>query len=134
MTIIVVRSRQISRLVALVAGLSLLLGFGVVTTASASAPTSAPPRGSSATAPLTNVSHLNFLLDTVPLHRVAAHTTYQTGTQPTAHAPCVYADRNADREFRRVSGGALPTTTPPPAQRAFRPAPPPPTPLRARAP
>lgn len=112
MTIIVVRSRQISRLVALVAGLSLLLGFGVVTTASASAPTSAPPRGSSATAPLTNTAHLDFLLDSVPLLKgVAGHTTYQIGKQPTAQAPWVYADNKGGGVYSRVGGGDLDPAT-----------------------
>jgi len=87
-----------SRFVALVAALSmLLLGAGSATSASA---VPAP-------APLTNLSHLNFLLAAVPLPAVAGHTTYQIDGHATALAPWTYADRSADGTFRRVGGGDL---------------------------
>jgi hypothetical protein len=91
-----------SRFVALVAALSmLLLGAGSASSASA---VPAP-------APLTNLSHLNFLLDTVPLPAVVGHTTYQIDGHATALAPWTYADRGADGTFRRVGGGDLNTAT-----------------------
>jgi len=105
------RSKLISRPVALAAGLSLLLGVGAMTSASAVAPASAPPGGSSATAPLANMDHLNFLLDSVPLLPVAGHTTYKIKTMPTAQAPWVYADNQGGGTYARVGGGDLDTTT-----------------------
>ena len=105
MTNAVVRSKLISRPVALAAGLSLLLGAGAVTSASALTPASAPPSGSSATAPLANMAHLNSLLDTVPLLPVAGHTTYQITTQPTAQAPWVYADNKGNGVYAHIGGG-----------------------------
>ncbi|MFF1877479.1 hypothetical protein [Leifsonia sp. NPDC058230] len=66
-----------------------------------SASTSAAPK-------LTNLAHLNFLLDTVPLlPDVAGHTTYRQSAEPTARAPWVYADRQADGTFTRVGGGPI---------------------------
>lgn len=47
----------------------------------------AAPSGQSSTAPLTNPSHLDFLLDSVPLIPVNGHTTYQIRTRRTAQAP-----------------------------------------------
>lgn len=110
MTKTVVRSRLRSRPLALVAGLAMLVGVASATVPVASAAPAAPS-AQPATAPLTNVAHLNFLLDTVPLRRVAGHTTYQMATRPTAQAPWVYADRNADGTFRRVGGGDFDATT-----------------------
>ena len=36
---------------------------------------------------LTNVAHLRFLLDDVPLAESSTHTTYRIGSEPTARAP-----------------------------------------------
>ncbi|MEY9854284.1 hypothetical protein ABH923_003962 [Leifsonia sp. EB41] len=67
----------------------------------------AAPTPSSGTA-LTNLAHLNFLLDDVPLlPGVAGHSTYQQSQEPTARAPWVYANRNADGSFTRVGGGPI---------------------------
>src|SRR5665647_793539 len=104
MTRTAVHARPMSRFVALAAALAmLLLGAGSATSASAAA-VPAP-------APLTNLSHLNFLLDTVPLPAVDGHTTYQIDGHATALAPWTYADRSADGTFRRVGGGDLNTAT-----------------------
>ena len=95
------RSKLMTRPVALVAGLSMFLAVGAVAAAvSASAASSGPP----ASAPLTNLSHLNFLLDSVPLKSVTGHTTYQMDRMPTALAPWVYAD-NKNGIYTRVGGG-----------------------------
>ena len=102
------RSKLISRPVALVAGLSMFLAVGAVASAtSAPAAPVAPvaPSVPSATARLTNLSHLNFLLGTVRLRPVAHHTTYQEATQPTAQAPWVYANYKSYDNYTRVGGG-----------------------------
>jgi hypothetical protein len=108
MTNIAVRSKLTVRSVALVAGLAMLAGGGIAT----AAPATPAARGVlSATAPLTNVSHLNWLLDSVPLLPVDGHTTYRIDKMPTAKAPWVYADNNGDGTFRKVGGGDLNKTT-----------------------
>jgi len=63
------------------------------------------------TVPLTNLSHLNFLLDTVPLSAVEGHTTFNIDEDPTALAPWTYADRNDDGSFTRIGGGDLDAAT-----------------------
>ncbi|HEX7806206.1 MAG TPA: hypothetical protein VF413_08580, partial [Cellulomonas sp.] len=108
MTYTDVRSHLRSRPVALAAALSMLL-VGAGTAASASAPMASDVPTSAV--PLTNLSHLDFLLDTVPLTPVAGHTTYVMGEQPTAQAPWVYADKKADGSYVRVGGGALDPAT-----------------------
>lgn len=60
---------------------------------------------------LTNLDHLDFLLDTVPLAPVAGHTTYQLEQNPSAEAPWTYADKKADGSYNRVGGGALDPAT-----------------------
>ena len=57
---------------------------------------------------LTNLAHLDFLLDDVPLlPGVAGHTTYRAAEEPVARAPWVYADQQSDGTFRRVGGGPI---------------------------
>ncbi|WP_434317177.1 hypothetical protein [Leifsonia sp. P73] len=73
------------------------------------APANASPTPAAPAAPtLTNLAHLNFLLDDVPLlPGVAGHSTYQQSQEPSARAPWVYANRNADGSFTRVGGGPI---------------------------
>lgn len=85
-------------LLALATGSALVLGSvgGTVEPASA------------APAPLTNLAHLDFLLDDVPLiPGVTGHSTYRQDSEPTARAPWVYADRQVDGSFHRVGGGPI---------------------------
>ncbi|RMI12432.1 hypothetical protein EBM89_08590, partial [Cellulomonas triticagri] len=69
--------------------------------------------GGGTPAPLTNLAHLRFLLDTVPLPAVATHTTHRLAQEPTALAPWTYADADAAAPggFRRVGGGTLDPAT-----------------------
>lgn len=60
---------------------------------------------------LTNLDHLDFLLDTVPLVPVAGHTTYRLDQDPAAEAPWTYADKNDDGSYDRVGGGNLDPAT-----------------------
>lgn len=98
----------------------LALGLGTALAATAvalpaQAATTAVPaaHGTAAPAPaapakLTDLSHLDFLLDDVPLQPgIAGHTTYRAAEEPTARAPWVYADRQADGSFHRVGGGPI---------------------------
>ena len=84
---------------------------GLPAQAAVAAETSAASATSStvATQPkLTNLAHLDFLLDDVPLLAgVAGHTTYRAAQEPVARAPWVYADRQADGSFHRVGGGPI---------------------------
>lgn len=115
MTNIDVRSKLAYRPLAMAAGLAMLVGVGTATAAPAAAP--AAPVGPSASTPLTNTAHLDFLLDSVPLLPVAGHTTYQIHTQPTAQAPWVYADNKGvdpatgQYKYARVGGGDFDAAT-----------------------
>lgn len=95
-----VQARLRSAPVAVVATLSMLLAGAGVASAKQPAPAAASQ------APLANLSHLNFLLDTVPLHAVDGHTTYQIAEHPAAQAPWTYANKNTDGSYTRVGGGS----------------------------
>lgn len=67
----------------------------------AAAPAAAAP------APLTNLSHLDFLLDDVAPAVTAEHTTYRLAEEPTLVMPWTYADARDGGTFERVGGGPL---------------------------
>ncbi|HEX9226192.1 MAG TPA: hypothetical protein VF885_05995 [Arthrobacter sp.] len=98
----------------------LLLGAGAASAAPAPGTAAGPQRdagkgaavpGAPATAPLTNLDHLNFLMDTVPVTAVDGHTTYQLERNPDVQAPWTYADKKADGSFARIGGGDLDSAT-----------------------
>lgn len=61
---------------------------------------------------VTDLDHLDFLVDQVPLlPGIAGHTTYRIAQQPRAEAPWVYANRQSDGSFQRVGGGAFDAST-----------------------
>src|SRR6476661_4180984 len=41
--------------------------------------------------PLTNLAHLRWLMDSVPLQASSIHTTYEIASRPTSVAPWTYA-------------------------------------------
>ncbi|WP_285117372.1 hypothetical protein [Leifsonia sp. fls2-241-R2A-40a] len=103
------------------AALALALGAALAVTATglpaqaaeAAARTGTAPAAGAAATPspqpkLTNLAHLDFLLDDDPLlPGVAGHTTYRVAEEPVARAPWVYADRQSDGTFHRVGGGPI---------------------------
>lgn len=110
MALSLLQARLKSAPVAVVATLSMLLaGAGVASAtqpATVTRPAASQAPATSPQAPLTNLSHLNFLLDTVPLPAVDGHTTYQIDEHPAAQAPWTYANKNADGSYTRVGGGS----------------------------
>ena len=65
-----------------------------------------------AAAPLTNLAHLDFLLDeATPPADVAGHTTYRLAEEPTLILPWTYADARPGGTFQRVGGGPLDAAT-----------------------
>lgn len=110
MTCTTVRSKPFSKPGAVAAALSLLM-VGAGTGPVAADPLVVATPTAPISTPLTNLAHLDFLLDTVPLKPVEGHTTYGLDTQPTAQAPWTYADRNADGSYRRVGGGSIDPAT-----------------------
>ena len=68
---------------------------------------------------LTNLAHLDFLLDDVPLSAVGGHTTYGLDTDPTVRLPWTYATALDDGSFERVGGGTLDPATGDYTQGAF---------------
>ncbi|MBE0009664.1 MULTISPECIES: hypothetical protein [unclassified Arthrobacter] len=90
------------------------VGVGMAPVAAAPGPVSLAPAGSTflapapaETAPLTNTSHLDWLLDEVPVPDIEGHSTYRSDEQPAALAPWTYADRNDDGTYRKIGGGNL---------------------------
>ncbi|GHD44842.1 hypothetical protein D9V29_02795 [Mycetocola manganoxydans] len=57
--------------------------------------------------PLTNLSHLDFLLDEVAPADTAEHTTYRLADEPQLVMPWTYADARDGGTFERVGGGPL---------------------------
>ena len=96
------------RLAALATALTLSIGtviaFPIAATA---APASAPASNATTlAAPLTNLAHLDFLLDeATPPAGVADHTTYRLAEEPALVLPWTYADARDGGTFERVGGG-----------------------------
>jgi hypothetical protein len=72
-----------------------------------------------ATAPLTNLAHLDFLGDEVSPPAQAGHTTYRLAEEPDVGVLWTYADRQADGTYRRIGGGAYNPVTNTYGQGAF---------------
>jgi len=93
------------------------LTVGLAVTA---APASAAPAASglptasglpAAPARLTNLAHLDFLLDTASPPAVDGHTTYRLAEEPALTLPWTYADARDGGTFARVGGGPLDPAT-----------------------
>ncbi|MET4637493.1 hypothetical protein [Mycetocola sp. 2940] len=79
--------------------LAVLTAALLATGALAAAPASAAPE------PLTNVAHLDFLLDDVAPAATEEHTTYRLAEEPSLVMPWTYANANDDGTFELVGGG-----------------------------
>ena len=79
------------------------------------APASASPAGTAATAvsapTLTNLAHLDFLLDTATVSEVEGHSTYMIDSNPQITMPWTYADARDGGTFERVGGGPFDPAT-----------------------
>jgi hypothetical protein len=94
------------RLTAAAAGLLIAASIAIAPAAAASAATaSALPRAPAASAPLTNLAHLNFLTTTVAPPPQAGHTTYQLGSEPSVGVLWVYANYLAPGSYQVTGGG-----------------------------
>lgn len=99
---------RLARLLAALGACLAVAGAMVTPAGNAHAAPPARPAPPASSAPLTNLAHLNWLLDTVPLlPNVPGHSTYAQATEPTARAPWVYADHQADGSFVHVGGGGI---------------------------
>ncbi|GAA2224881.1 hypothetical protein N1031_05080 [Herbiconiux moechotypicola] len=112
------------RLAAAAASVTLVLGGAGVVGASAAAAAPAAPASPAApatdtAAPLTNLDHLDFLLDEVSPGTVEGHTSYRLDTEPSLTLPWTYADARDGGTFERVGGGPLDPETGDYAQGAF---------------
>ena len=90
------------RVIAAAAG---LLIAASIATAPAAAASAAPPRGP-ASAPLTNLAHLNFLTAAVTPPPQPGHTTYRLGSEPSVGVLWVYANYLAPGRYQVTGGGA----------------------------
>jgi hypothetical protein len=103
---------------ALAAALATVLGVtGALPAAAAPPGPAAAPSGTAAptaptaVAPLTNLAHLDFLLDRTTPAPEAGHSTYRQSTEPTLTLPWTYADARDGGTFARVGGGPLDPAT-----------------------
>ncbi|MET0303549.1 MAG: hypothetical protein ABW040_05830, partial [Microbacteriaceae bacterium] len=83
-------------------------GAAVASPSPASAQVAATP---AAPAPLTNLAHLDFLLDTTSPAEVEGHTTYRLAEEPELTMPWTYADARDGGTFERIGGGTLDPAT-----------------------
>ncbi len=96
-------------------GLAVLGAVALAVPLTAAPATAAPTAATAASAPaetLTNLNHLDFLLDeATPPADVAGHSTYRQAEEPTLLAPWTYADARDGGTFERVGGGPLDPAT-----------------------
>ena len=83
----------------------------VVGSSSAHAAGARGAHAAASAAPLTNLAHLRWLLDSVPLQASSIHTTYDIAARPTSLAPWTYADAQTTGGWRRVGGGSFDSAT-----------------------
>ena len=98
-----------------VLALSLALGAAALV----GGPAARPAPAEAATTTLTNLAHLDFLLDDVSPKAVTGHTTYRLAEEPKLLVPWTYADRKDDGSYSRVGGGTLDEKTGDYTQGAF---------------
>ena len=102
-----VTRRLATGLLAMCLGLTLL-----APTAQATSTDALPGRpGPVAAAPLTNLAHLDFLVEQVAVVDSPAHSSYRLADQPEVGVLWVYADAKDDGSFTRVGGGAYDAAT-----------------------
>ncbi len=97
-------------------GTAALIGSLAVTSAPAWAePTVSASAGAAAattaSAPLTNLAHLDVLLDTAAPGEIEGHTTWQLAEKPELTMPWTYADARDGGTFERVGGGPFDPAT-----------------------
>jgi hypothetical protein len=95
-----------------VAGIGIAALIGTLSLTAGSMPASAVQSRAAvpttaAAAHLTNLAHLNFLLDKTSPAAIAGHTTYKLAEQPALTVPWVYADPRPGGAFALVGGGPL---------------------------
>jgi hypothetical protein len=112
----ITHARRRARVPAMAGAFALVLTFALAAPAAANdaeadAAASALP-AAAATGPLTNMAHLDFLLDeATPPADVAGHTTYRLAEEPALVMPWTYADARDGGTFERVGGGPLDSAT-----------------------
>lgn len=100
------------RLVAVLTSIAVTGGLALsASPATASPNTSAPAPAVVDRAPLANLAHLDFLLDTAAPAAIDGHTTYKLADQPNLTMPWTYADPRDGGTFARVGGGPLDPAT-----------------------
>ena len=91
-------------IIALTLATALLAGVGL-THPAGSLPLGSAPAAAATTTPLTNLSHLNWLGDTITPPAQADHTTYRLAEEPSLSVLWTYANLDPDGTYRRVGGG-----------------------------
>jgi hypothetical protein len=84
-----------------------LLTAATITGFNGSAAASALPAALKSAPALTNLAHLDFLSDRVPVANTPSHSTYRLGQDPKIGVVWVYANAQSGGAFARVGGGGL---------------------------
>ncbi|CAN5515596.1 hypothetical protein BH10ACT4_BH10ACT4_08180 [soil metagenome] len=95
----------------LLAGIAIAGVIGSVSLTSGATAAPAPIASAAKAAPLTNLAHLDFLLDTASPAAIDSHTTYRLAEEPALTMPWTYADSRPGGTFARVGGGPLDAAT-----------------------
>ncbi|NLP84102.1 hypothetical protein HF576_09585 [Microbacterium sp. CFH 90308] len=104
-------ARRGARVMAASAAVALASALAVAAPAAA-APVHAQSPAAASVAPLTELAHLEFLLDeATPPADVPGHTTYRLDAEPSLVMPWTYADARPGGTFERVGGGPLDPAT-----------------------
>lgn len=105
-------ARWSARLTAVLGTAALAVPMTLAAAAAAATPAPAAMPAAAASGALTNLDHLDFLLDeATPPADVAGHSTYRQAEEPTLLAPWTYADARDGGTFQRVGGGPLDPAT-----------------------
>jgi hypothetical protein len=105
-------ARWSARATAALGGLALAIPLMAAPAAAATPVTDAAAAAAPSPAPLTNLAHLDFLLDeATPPAGVPGHTTYRLDEEPALVQPWTYADARDGGTFERVGGGPLDPAT-----------------------
>ena len=85
--------------------LAVAISATLIAPAAAAAPAIPASPPNAASAPLTNLAHLDFLTAHVSVPVTAAHSTYRLGQEPQVGVLWVYSEPQADGSFKNVGGG-----------------------------
>jgi hypothetical protein len=105
------KNSWLAALCAVALGSGLILATGTAAAATEQTATEQTAADQTAQAPLTNLAHLDYLLDTATPAALEGHSSYRLDSEPALTFPWTYADARDGGTFARVGGGPLDPAT-----------------------